>query len=82
MATKVWKVDNQLRIDNGTKITYGNAALYSILEFTATSVTLIYTGVTNISTLYKINFTDFQDNAAASYSTEAAIANYLAPLLG
>lgn len=82
MATKVWKVDNQLRIDNGTKITYGNAALYSILEFTATSVTLIYTGVTNVSTLYTINFTDFQDDAAVPYTTEAAIANYLAPLLG
>ncbi len=82
MATKVWKVDNQLRIDNGTKITYGNAALYSILEFTATSVTLIYSGVTNISTLTTIDFTDFQDDAEVPYATEAAIANYLAPLLG
>lgn len=82
MATKVWKVDNQLRIDNGTKITYGNAALYSILEFTATSVTLIHTGLTNISTLTIINFTDFQDDAAVPYTTEVAIADYLAPLLG
>jgi hypothetical protein len=82
MATKVWKVDNQLRIETGGTTTYGNAALYSILEFTATSVTLIYTGVTNISTLTIINFTDFQDDAAVPYATEAAIADYLAPLLG
>jgi hypothetical protein len=82
MATKVWKVDNQLRIEIDGVTTYGNAALYSILEFTATSVKLIYTGVTNISTITTIDFTDFQDDAEVPYATEAAIADYLAPLLG
>jgi len=82
MATKVWKVDNQLRIETDGVTTYGNAALYSILEFTATSVTLIYSGVSNISTKTTINFTDFQDDAEVPYTTEAAIADYLAPLIG
>lgn len=82
MATKVWKVDNQLRIDNGTDITYGNAAWYGIGGFTDTAVTLLYNGRSSTKLDIKINFTDFQDDAEVPYATETAIADYLAPLIG
>lgn len=82
MATKVWKVDNQLRIDNGIEILYGNAAWFSIAGFTDTEVILMYHGRSNALLDIKINFNDFEDNNNVSYSTEATIANYLAPLIG
>ena len=82
MATKVWKVDNQLRIDDGTKITYGNAAWYAIAGFTDTSVTLMYMGRSSSYIDITINFDDFQDDAEVPYETETAIADYLAPLIG
>ena len=82
MATKVWKVDNQLRIDNGTDITYGNAAWFAISDFTDTSVTLMYHGRSNTGYDITIDFTDFQDDAEVPYATETAIADYLAPLIG
>ncbi|MFY7883354.1 MAG: hypothetical protein ACOVOV_00770 [Dolichospermum sp.] len=82
MATKVWKVDNQLRIDDGTNITYGNAAWYAIAGFTEDEVTLMYMGRSNDKINFKINFADFQDGDENPYSTEAEIADYLAPLIG
>jgi len=80
--TKVWKVDNQLRIEIGGVTSYGNAAWYAIAGFTSTSVTLMYHGRTNKYIDVDIALADFQNNLGTSYSTEAAIANYLAPLIG
>ena len=82
MATKVWKVDNQLRIDDGTKITYGNAAWYAIAGFTEDTVTLMYMGRSNSSIDITIDFADFEDEAENNYDTEISIADYLAPLIG
>lgn len=80
--TKVYKVDNQLRIEEGSNISYGNAAWYAISDFTGTSVTLMYHGRTNVDLDVTIAFVDFQDNLGNSYATKAAISNYLAPLIG
>jgi hypothetical protein len=82
MATKVWKVDNQLRIEIDGVTTYGNAAWYAISDFTDTTVTLMYHGRSNVLLDITINFTDFQDDAEVPYATEDAIADYLAPLIG
>ncbi len=82
MVTKVWKVDNQLRIEINGVTSYGNAAWYSIAKFTNTAVTLMYHGRSNVQLDITINFVDFQNNLGSSYTTEATIANYLAPLIG
>lgn len=82
MATKVYKVDNQLRIDDGTKITHGNAAWYAIAGFTEDTVTLMYMGRSNSSIDITINFADFYDEVGNNYNDEELIADYLAPLIG
>lgn len=82
MATKVWKVDNQLRIEIDGETSYGNAVWYAISHFSETTVTLIYMGISGITKLTTINFADFQDELGTSYNTELSIANYLAPLIG
>lgn len=80
--TKVYKVDNQLRIEVGSNITYGNASWYGIAGFTDNSVTLMYHGRTNNYVDIEIYFADFQDNLGNSYNTRTAISNYLAPIIG
>ena len=80
--TKVYKVDNQLRIEVGNNTSYGNASWYAIAGFTDTSITLMYHGRTNNYVDMEIFFADFQDNLGNSYSNMAAISNYLAPLIG
>jgi hypothetical protein len=82
MTTKVWKVENQLRIETNGVTTYGNAQLYAIGGFYEDSVKLVYYGSSSTFKTTIIKFSDFQDNAGNSYTNETAIANYLAGLIG
>ena len=81
-TTKVWKVDNQLRIEIDGDTSYGNAAWYAISNFTDTSVVLMYHGRSNRYINIEILFADFRDNLGNLYNTKNTIANYLAPLIG
>jgi hypothetical protein len=80
MATKVYKKDNLLIIDNGTKKKYLNAAWCSI-SFDSDSVN-IYNNVSLGSGVHDILFTDFQDLSATPYATEDAIVSYLSDKIG
>lgn len=82
MATKVWKVDNQLRIEKDGVTSYGNASWYGIADFSEDTVTLMYMGRTNSQINIEINFSDFQDGDGTPYDTQDEIADYLAPLIG
>ena len=84
MATKVSLEGNILKIDNGTKILYHNAA-WCDMDFTATSVIITNSGhldSSNQRNFTEILFTDFQDGDATAISTEATIATYLSALIG
>ena len=84
MATKVSIENNILKVDNGVKILYHNAA-WCDMDFTATSVTIRNHGIANRSdqpTITVILFTDFQDGAGTPIATEALIATYLSDKIG
>ena len=84
MATKVYKVDNQLRIEDTVygSISYGNAGWYEITKFTDLGVVLGYHGRASVIKNTVINFEDFLDNTDTNLSTETTISDYLAPLIG
>ena len=84
MATKVSLENNILKIDNGVKILYHNAA-WCDMDFTTNSVIITNQGIADRAdqkTISIILFTDFQDGAATPYVTEAAIATYLSDKIG
>jgi len=84
MATKVSLEGNILKIDNGTKILYHNAA-WCDMDFTATSVIITNSGHldnSNQKQATEILFTDFQDGTGAAIATEALIATYLSDKIG
>jgi len=84
MAIKVGLENNILKIDNGVKIEYFNAAWCNML-FTATQVHITDNskpGQVSLNNPYIILFTEFQDLAATPYATEAAIATYLSDKIG
>lgn len=84
MATKVSLENNILKIDNGVKILYHNAA-WCDMDFTATSVIIYNWGVNDYivkRAITEILFTDFQDGAATPITTQATIATYLSDKIG
>ena len=81
MATKVSLENNILKLDDGVKIEYLNAAWCSMV-FTPTSVSIIDEGKSGDGYAYSILFTDFQDGAGAGIATEALIATYLSDKIG
>ena len=81
MATLVGLENNILKINNGTKIEYLNAAWCS-MEFTGSSVKIIDESKSGDGYAYEVLFADFQDLEATPYATEAAIATYLSDKIG
>ena len=84
MATKVSIENNILKVDDGVKILYHNAAWCDI-DFTATRVLIRNWGVTDTveqRAVTEILFTDFQDGAGTPIATEALIATYLSDKIG
>lgn len=84
MATKVSLEGNILKIDDGVKILYHNAA-WCDMDFTSDRVIIRNWGVQDYldqRAVTTILFTDFQDGDATAISTEAAIATYLSALIG
>lgn len=81
-TTKVSKVENLLKIEIvGGKTTYGNAAWYEIFNFDSTSVTLLYQGGKRRK-YTRIEFSDFEDDASNTYTTESAVLTYLSDKIG
>ena len=84
MATKVGLENNILKIDDGVKIEYFNAAWCNMF-FSATAVYITDNSKPNQESLnnpYVILFTAFQDLEATPYATEGAIATYLSDKIG
>ena len=84
MATKVSIENNILKVDDGVKIVYHNAAWCDI-DFTATKVLIRNHGFANEINqipVSEILFTDFQDGAGTPIATEALIATYLSDKIG
>jgi len=84
MAKKVSLENNILKIDNGVKVIYHNAA-WCDMNFTATEVVITNWGVTDTlgeRSVSRIKFTEFQDATPTAYTTEAAIATYLSDKIG
>ena len=84
MATKVSLENNILKIDNGVKILYHNAA-WCDMDFKSNSVVIRNWGLDDSifqSAVTEILFTDFQDGAGAAIATEALIATYLSDKIG
>ena len=84
MATKVSVLNNLLKIDNGVKNEYYNAA-WCTINFSKSGVVITDEGrrsdFVNRSTT-SIPFADFQDGSGTSYSDEDAIAIYLSDKIG
>ena len=84
MAVKVGLENNILKIDDGVKILYHNAA-WCDMDFSPTDVIITNQGMANKPSqvsVHIIPFTEFQDLAATPYATEAAIATYLSDKIG
>lgn len=81
-TTKVSKVENILKIEIvGGETTYGNAAWYEIVDLDATSVTLLYQGGARPN-YTRIEFVDFEDDLANTYTTVTAVLTYLSDKIG
>lgn len=84
MAVKVGLENNILKIDDGVKIQYFNAAWCS-MYFDATRVFIKHNSEPkqdHLQNPYEILFTEFQDLDSTPYATEAAIATYLSDKIG
>ena len=84
MATKVSLEGNILKVDDGVKILYHNAA-WCDMDFTSDRVIIRNWGIPDYleqRAYSEILFTDFQDGDAVAISTEATIATYLSALIG
>ena len=84
MAVQVGLENNILKIDDGVKIEYFNAAWCSMF-FSATEVYIKHNSEPkqdHLQNPYVILFTEFQDLSATPYATEAAIATYLSDKIG
>ena len=84
MATKVSLENNILKIDNGVKILYHNAA-WCDMDFIGDRVIIRNWGIPDYleqKAVTEILFTDFQDGAATPITTQATIATYLSDKIG
>ena len=84
MAIKVGLENNLLKIDDGVKILYHNAAWCNVV-FSPTDAVITNQGISDAPSKKSISiipFTEFQDLAGTPYATEAAIATYLSDKIG
>lgn len=80
MATKVSLENNILKIDNGVKKIYYNAAWCS-MSFDNTNVIIKNNGLKSSNTT-KIPFASFQDGNGTDITTEETISAYLSDKIG
>ena len=84
MAIKVGLENNILKIDDGVKIKYPNAA-WCDMDFSDDRVSIRYNAnIANSSAwvIADILFTEFEDLVGGTYTTEADIATYLSDKIG